>query len=468
MYITYSPNASAGNLPFPTEVFATVPLLEILNVNGLPPTFTLPVFPKTIRSVSLLSNEASLVSITDNAFADCSGLTNFSMASNILLSSVGASAFAGCSNLIFPQTTITNSIGANAFSDIANTQLYLSFNIQQNIACNETFADIPHLTNLTINIVTGCILSVPSNFLQNAPALQALLIYGDISGLTIPPMPASINSISITTPTSPPPTYCSIAPNAFAGITGFSSFLCDLPVINVGASAFENCTSCSIDFKTIVVLDISAFSGCTQLQTINIDTVSFINDGAFVGCSNLTTVQIGNIGFVGDNVFAGCSKLASVQLNIFNGGMCNEPFSYPTLTNLSLNVLNNPINDASGIFLANNFCQNAIELHTLDISGTVAADIDISGFLNCVNLQQINLQFASGTYFYSQLYNLRMLNSVTILGAYITATDFLQGCYYLDSIHVDNLLTNIDYYTLSYVRHMNGIHAYGLIPSHYF
>ena len=655
MFISYSETASLNLIPFPTEVFATVPHLDTLFFTGLPSGITLPAFTSSsIRNISLHSPIVSVVSIADSAFADCSGLTTFivnapfnNQGSNIFIGSIGASAFAGCKsldvlslgtarlpilygigvnafsgdsvrslelyiknapefylnetfsdmpsltslniyctesdisfnfpsnflqnstilqhlsltaycpgltfpvmpqtiqtvniqtttslalpsmiipsnafsvhrslttfntnyaievirnsaflgdvslntfssgpidtienqafagcvNLNFPNIVIRKYIGWGVFYHLPNTQLSLTFANQQDTICDETFADMPHLQNLSINIDTGGILTLSNYFMQSdtaygvLPPLQELRIIGDISGLTIPPMPASISLISLFTPTPQPKTYCSIAPNAFANNTHLTSFFCNIPVGVVGANAFSN-TSGAIDFDCVIVMiDDSAFSGCTQLQTIYFDTVSIINDNAFAGCSNLTTVRIDNVGSIGDNVFNGCSKLASVQLGLFNGGTCNESFSFPTLTNLSINVVNHSYGDAPGINLPLNFCQDAEQLQRLDISGTIASSIDVSGFLNCVNLQQLNLQCASGTFFNSQLYNLDRLEFVTILGASIVAPNFLQGCNSLDSIHFDKLRTNIHYYTLSLVKHIQGFHVYGIIPSHYF
>ena len=87
----------------------------------------------------------------------------------------------------------------------------------------------------------------------------------------------------------------------------------ELPVTNIGYSAFENCTSLVTVLIPNSVSDIGnkAFYGCTSLASIEIPaSVTSIGSRAFYGCSSLTSIIIPeSVNVIGTYAFTNCSSL---------------------------------------------------------------------------------------------------------------------------------------------------------------
>lgn len=91
-----------------------------------------------------------------------------------------------------------------------------------------------------------------------------------------------------------------------------------LPVKEIAASAFENCSSlASISIPSSVTsIGDGAFSGCSSLTSIAIpDSITSIGDGAFSGCGSLTSITIPNsVTSIGASAFENCSSLTSITI----------------------------------------------------------------------------------------------------------------------------------------------------------
>jgi hypothetical protein len=90
------------------------------------------------------------------------------------------------------------------------------------------------------------------------------------------------------------------------------------PVRNIGANAFESCTSItSVTIPdSVTAIGQYAFSGCASITNIIMhDSVTTISNYAFQNCINLIGVIIGNgVKAIGRSSFIGCEKLVSVVL----------------------------------------------------------------------------------------------------------------------------------------------------------
>lgn len=125
----------------------------------------------------------------------------------------------------------------------------------------------------------------------------------------------------ITGVTFPERSYYVINAWAFSGCTNLTTVNTTTDLIDVGKRAFENCTSLrsfAMPGKHRQSVDSYAFSGCTSLQSFSMvgyPGQAKIADHVFSGCKNLTQVSLSaNVVSIGDNAFENCTNLESITL----------------------------------------------------------------------------------------------------------------------------------------------------------
>ena len=199
---------------------------------------------------------ASVTSIGDSAFYDCTGLTNVTIPDSV--TSIGESVFEGCSSLT--SVTIGNgvtSIGYYAFKGCYNLE-------DIHITDIETWCKISGLYNLMDYDISN---SSKTLYLNNEL----------ITSLTIPDSVTSIGNC------------------AFSGCIGLTSITIPDSVTSIGVGAFEDCT------------------GLTSIIIPN--SVTSIGDHAFEGCLDLSSVTIGNsVTSIGGSAFRYCTGLTSITI----------------------------------------------------------------------------------------------------------------------------------------------------------
>ena len=222
------------------------------------PTGSLNIPAKVTNSST--SVEYDVTSIGYSAFLGCSGLTSITIPNSV--TSIGNSAFSGCIGLT--SVTIPNSvtsIGSSAFS--------------------------------------GC------------------------SGLTSVNIPNSVTSIG---------SY------AFYKCSSLTSVTIPNSVKSIGSYAFYGCsglTSVTIP-NSVTSIGERAFNGCSGLTSITIpNSVTSIGSYAFNGCSGLTSITIPNsVTSIGSSAFYGCSGLTSITIPLLSGKAIGTNFA--TLKNTIL------------------------------------------------------------------------------------------------------------------------------------
>ena len=215
---------------------------------------------------------SSVTSIGNYAFSNCSGLTSVNIPSSV--TNIGWSAFAGCCGL----TSITVDGGNSNYDSRNNCKAIIETATNKLIAgCKNTI--IPNtVTSIGNSAFSGC---------------------SDLTSVTIPSSVTSIGQF------------------ALSGCSGLTSVTVPSSVTSIGGGAFQGCgclTSVTIPSSVTSINDF-AFDGCSGLTSVTIsEGVTSIGFGAFQGCSGLTSVTIpSSVTSIGNYAFCGCSGLTSVM-----------------------------------------------------------------------------------------------------------------------------------------------------------
>ena len=233
----------------------------------------------------------SVTSIGDYAFYWCSGLTSVTIGNGV--TSIGDYAFSGCSGLT--SVTIGNgvtSIGKCAFEVCSGLT---SVTIPDSVTSigGSAFSGCSGLTSVTIG---GGVTSIGDYAFYNC------------SGLTSVTIPDSVTSIGY---------------YAFYNCSGLTSVTIPDSVTSIAYYAFYNCSESLFDTMAIpgVKLVDGWAIGTTGSLSGNLDLtgVRGIGDGAFYGCSGLTSVTIPDgVTSIGYSAFSGCSGLMSISVGAGN------------------------------------------------------------------------------------------------------------------------------------------------------
>lgn len=82
-----------------------------------------------------------------------------------------------------------------------------------------------------------------------------------------------------------------------------------------GANAFTGCTNLQeLDLLTSTEIGTQSCAYLTKLATVNAPQLKTINDEAFYGCTALTDVTLGDVTTIRDEAFYGCTALTKIDL----------------------------------------------------------------------------------------------------------------------------------------------------------
>ena len=233
---------------------------EAATVTGLGKVFY---YKSSITSFNELQYFTGLTSIGNSAFSGCSGLISIEIPNSV--ASIGSNAFSGCRELISIEIpNSVTSIGSSAFS-----------------GCNGLISiEIPNsVTSIGYYAFKNCI------------------------GLTSIEIPNSVISIGSYT---------------FEGCTSLTSIELSNSLTSIGYYVFRNCISLtSIEIpNSVTSIGNYAFDYCTSLTSVEIpNSVTSIGNYAFGDCRGLTSIEIPNsVTSIGNYAFYCCTGLTSMTV----------------------------------------------------------------------------------------------------------------------------------------------------------
>lgn len=290
---------------------------------------------------------ASVTSIGDSAFYDCTGLTNVTIPDSV--TSIGESVFEGCSSLT--SVTIGNgvtSIGYYAFKGCYNLE-------DIHITDIETWCKISGLYNLMDYDISN---SSKTLYLNNEL----------ITSLTIPDSVTSIGNC------------------AFSGCIGLTSITIPDSVTSIGVGAFEDCTGLTsiIIPNSVTSIGDHAFEGCLDLSSVTIgNSVTSIGGSAFRYCTGLTSITIpDSVTSIGDEAFDDTTWYKKKSKGIVYVGKVAYKYKGLMSSNTSITLRDGTLGIADSAFKD---CSGLINV-TIPDSVT---NIDDSAFSCCGGLQSI-------------------------------------------------------------------------------
>ena len=224
-------------------------------------------------SVEYDGKNYNVTSIGGSAFSGCSNLTSLTIPEGV--TSIGGSAFSGCSNL----TSLTIPEGVTSIGDWA-------------------FVCCSGLTSVTIPESVESI---------------GRSAFGDCTGLTSVNIPSSVTSIDDWT---------------FSGCSGLTSITIPSSVMSIGDYAFDSCsglTSVTIP-KSVSSIGYAAFRGCFSLRSVTVASGNTVYDSRdncnaiieiatntlIVGCKR-TTIPL-SVTSIGPYAFYKCTGLTGMTI----------------------------------------------------------------------------------------------------------------------------------------------------------
>ena len=259
--------------------------------------------------ITKITIPSGVTSIERSTFSHCGSLATVVFGKDCKLQSIGATAFASCSNLksIEIPNSVT-SLGKNVFEGCTGLE---------SIAVPSTEVTIEGANKFHL----GYLFANSYNYFELIPAsLKTVVIAG---GDTIAEkafyLCGGITSVTVADSVS------SIGVQAFWSCTGLKSVVFgeNSKLTSVSDEAFWKCgslESIALPYGVISIGDF-AFADCTSLKSVIIpQSVAYIGDLAFSNCTSLTSVTIPkSVTFMGRSAFAGCNNLAEVTFEITEG-----------------------------------------------------------------------------------------------------------------------------------------------------
>ena len=317
------------------------------------------------------------------------------------LTSIGDSAFSGCSSL---ESIIIPFVGAKAGVTSSDTYQYPFGYIFGTSSYTGGAATEQYYYGSSTSSTTSNTYYIPSS-LKSVTVTGGNILRGafhNCSGLTCVTIPDSVTSIgagafsgcgltSITIPGS----VTSIGNYAFQGCTGLTSI-----IVDAGNTKYHSAGNCLIETttKTLIVgcktsiipidgsvtsIGHTAFYQCRGLTNITIpNSVTSIGSSAFESCKGLTSITIpDSVTSIGNYAFQYCYKLTSIT------GSATNASTVATQARPSFSFT---VNITSGTSIGENAFNDCERLTSITISNGVTS-IGSKAFYNCIDLTSVTI-----------------------------------------------------------------------------
>ena len=234
----------------------------------------------------------SITSIGASAFYGCSGLTGeFVIPDSV--DTIGSGAFSGCSKLT--SVNIGNgvtSIGGSAFEGCSGLTGTLVIPNSVKTVGGSAFEDCSNLTNV---IIGNSVTSIGSYAFRNCTGLTGELI-----------IPDSVETIE---------------GRAFYGCSGITNLVIGENVSSIGYAAFSGCSGLTGELvipDSVETIGSYAFNGCSKLTSVTIGNgVTTIGTYTFYGCNGIINLVIGeNVSSISGYAFYNCSAITNITMPV--------------------------------------------------------------------------------------------------------------------------------------------------------